>query len=107
MEVEQYGKPTKLTFDYAERHLQKQVKLRGIKINRFYMIGDTPSSDIGGANAKGWTTILVRTGVFDPKAETSTKDGNDKENPATYVVEDFEEAVDLIYKLEGLNDKNV
>ena len=68
------------------------------------MIGDNPKSDIAGANAKGWISILVRTGVFDPKAASSTKLGNDKENPATHVVENFEEAVDLIYRLEGLDE---
>ena len=78
MEIEQYGKPTKLTFDYAERHVQKMADAQGVKIGNFYMIGDTPSSDISGATAKGWTTILVKTGVFDPNAETSRKDGNDK-----------------------------
>ena len=68
------------------------------------MIGDNPESDIAGANAKGWTSILVKTGVFDYKAASSTKLGNDKKNPAKYVVEDFEEAVELIYRLEGLNE---
>ena len=67
------------------------------------MIGDTPESDIAGANERGWTTILVRTGVFDPKAATSTKEGNDRVNPADYVVEDFQASVDLIYRLEGLD----
>ena len=56
------------------------------------MIGDNPRSDIAGGNAAGMTTILVRTGVFD------STDENDAENPATYVVEDFESAIDLIYK---------
>ena len=60
------------------------------------MIGDNPRSDIAGGNAAGMTTILVRTGVFD------STDDNDAENPATYVVEDFESAIDLIYKKEGL-----
>ena len=54
------------------------------------MIGDNPKSDIAGANQKGWTSILVKTGIFDPKAATSTKLGNDKVHPATLVVEDFE-----------------
>ena len=52
------------------------------------MIGDNPKSDIAGANGNGWVSILVRTGVFDPKAATS-KDGNDIEHPATHVVENF------------------
>ena len=65
------------------------------------MIGDNPQTDIAGGNRKGMITILVKTGVFDPTAETSIK-GNDREHPATHVVEDFEAAIDLIYTLEGL-----
>ena len=43
------------------------------------MIGDTPESDIQGANNAGWISILVRTGIF--------QDGeNDKDYPAAYVV---------------------
>jgi len=65
------------------------------------MIGDNPESDIAGAIAKGWVSILVRTGVFDPNAITS-KDGNDRRFKATHVVETFKDAIDLIYKLEKL-----
>ena len=60
------------------------------------MIGDNPKSDIVGGNGAGYTTILVRTGVF------TQKTGNDKENPATHVVEDFEAAIKLIFQKEGL-----
>ena len=63
------------------------------------MIGDNPESDIAGAIKKGWTSILVKTGVFDPKAATSIN-GNDSKFPATHVVEDFKEAVNLIFRLE-------
>ena len=63
------------------------------------MIGDNASTDIAGANKKGWISILVKTGMFDPNAETSIH-GNDKKNPATYVVEDFAAAINLIYNLE-------
>ena len=65
------------------------------------MIGDNPASDIAGAIKKGWISILVKTGVFDPSGPNS-KNGNDKKFPATHVVEDFEEAINLIVKLEGL-----
>ena len=104
LEVDQYGKPTLLTMDYAERQLRKRAKKEGVEITNFYMIGDNPESDIAGGNAKGWNTVLVKTGVFDPKADTSTKDGNDKKHPATYVADDFEDAIDWIYKKEGLQD---
>ena len=88
LETEVYGKPTILTMDFAEQALRKQANAQATQISNFYMIGDHPDSDIAGGNAKGWTTILVRTGVFDSKAATSKK-GNDKTNPATIVVEDF------------------
>lgn len=65
------------------------------------MIGDNPESDIAGGIAKGWITILVKTGCFDPKA-TSSENGNDKKFPADYVVDDFQAAIKLIYKLEKL-----
>ena len=72
-----------------------------VKISNFWMIGDNPASDIAGGNGKGWKTILVETGVFKPEAETSLK-GNDRKNPATYVVKDFKAAIELIFKHEGL-----
>ena len=65
------------------------------------MIGDNPESDIAGGNAAGWKTILVKTGVFDAHAVSSTK-GNDRDHPATHVVEDFQAAIDLILKKEEL-----
>lgn len=45
------------------------------------MIGDNPKSDIAGGNAAGMNTVLVRTGVFESAAK------NDKEHPATHVVD--------------------
>ena len=67
------------------------------------MIGDNPETDIAGANAKGWVSILVKTGVFDVNESAN---GNDKEHPATHVVDNFEEAVKLIYKLENLSPES-
>jgi ribonucleotide monophosphatase NagD (HAD superfamily) len=49
------------------------------------MIGDNPLSDIAGGNAAGWTTILVKSGVF----KADEKNANDKTHPATYVVDDL------------------
>ena len=43
----------------------------------------------------GWTSILVRTGVFQGIK-------NDIEDPANYVVDDFQKAIELIFKLENL-----
>lgn len=91
-----YGKPERLTFDYAEQLLREKSRKQGTEISNFYMIGDNPASDIDGANRKGWTSFLVRTGVFVEAAEGP-------KHPATYIVDDFSEAIKMIYKLEGLD----
>ncbi len=60
------------------------------------MIGDNPEGDIEGANRKGWDSILVRTGLWNG-------DGNHHKHPAKYVVQDMEEAIELICKKENIN----
>lgn len=59
------------------------------------MIGDNPHSDIKGANEIGWISILVRTGVFSGLH-------NDTVDPAKYVVNDFHDAIKLIFQLENI-----
>ena len=61
-DIIEYGKPTKNTYDYAEQYVGESYK--GVEISNHYMIGDNPKSDIRGANQKGWTSILVRSGIF-------------------------------------------
>jgi len=53
------------------------------------MVGDNPRADIAGANRVGWASFLTQTGIHHGEQ-------NDKQNPATVVVQDFKEAVDLI-----------
>jgi ribonucleotide monophosphatase NagD (HAD superfamily) len=57
------------------------------------MIGDNPESDIAGANTKGWTSILVKTGVYNPQAPSNiphpTSHGIDLKHKATHIVKDF------------------
>ena len=67
------------------------------------MIGDNPESDIAGANAKNWTSILVKTGVFNPNDPKTSQNGNDRTNPATHIVETFKDAIELINSLERGN----
>jgi ribonucleotide monophosphatase NagD (HAD superfamily) len=67
-----------------------------VDISHFYMVGDTPESDIKGANNKeGWISVLVRTGLFQGGE-------NSEEHPAQYVCEDLNEAVRLIFSIEGI-----
>ncbi|KAJ3810587.1 HAD-like domain-containing protein [Lentinula aff. lateritia] len=64
----QFGKPTRPTYDYARRVLQNLLEesYGPGELPHMYMIGDNPESDIAGANAAGWSSILVHTGVYDP-----------------------------------------
>ncbi|THH06514.1 hypothetical protein EW145_g4037 [Phellinidium pouzarii] len=73
-----FPKPTKATYRYAEQVLRKRlqelllptknaplVEEENDYAPNVYMIGDNPESDIAGANAKGWSFVLVETGVYD------------------------------------------
>ena len=61
----------------------------------FVGIGDNPLADIKGANDAGdhWRSILVKTGVF--KSSVLGHD-NDSNNPADYVFENVEDAIDML-----------
>lgn len=83
------GKPLPLTFECAKKKL---LSISPFPISNFFMIGDNPKVDILGGKRSGYKTILVKTGVY--------KGGNDE--GADWVVENFEEAIDNIIKVENL-----
>jgi ribonucleotide monophosphatase NagD (HAD superfamily) len=66
------------------RHLAGLGVDRSALLN-VYMVGDNPESDIAGANAYGWKSLLVKTGVY--------REGKPAHEP-TRVVEDVEEALE-------------
>lgn len=84
-----YGKPTKLMYDFALNYLiEKDKKIENKK--NIFMVGDNPASDISGANLNGWSSCLVKTGVY--------KDGDilqDYQKP-TIVSEDVYDAVEQV-----------
>lgn len=104
------GKPTNATYTYAAHLLSSQIAhlTSGTPINlhptsssapslpgRVYMIGDNPASDIAGANAFGWESILVKTGVFRGEKR------EDAEHVPTVVAEDVWEGVKWALEREG------
>ncbi len=109
IEVTRFGKPFEVAYRYAERLLVHEARAIGalppdpaphedhahrpFPLRRVYMIGDNPASDIEGAASRGdpWTSILVRSGVFE----------DDQEHPADHVVDDVAAALRLILELEG------
>lgn len=56
---------------------------------------DNPESDIAGANAAGWSSILVHTGVYSPS------DGEPTHEP-TFQAADVEEAVKAALAREAI-----
>jgi ribonucleotide monophosphatase NagD (HAD superfamily) len=56
---------------------------------------DNPESDIAGANAAGWSSILVHTGVYSPS------DGPPSHKP-TFQASDVEEAVNAVLTKEAI-----
>lgn len=67
IDITYFGKPQKATFDYCEKILRERAAAQGVEISHFYMVGDTPESDIKGANNKaadGWISVLVKSGLF-------------------------------------------
>lgn len=85
-----FGKPELSTYEYANGLLQNMLSSAGIEDamhvspENVWMIGDNPFSDIAGtflflmvgANNFGWSSALVRTGVYrdieGPPAHTPT-----------------------------------
>ena len=87
-----YGKPSKIIYQYAKRQILKHIGKK--KLTNIYMIGDNPEVDIKGANDSGFYSLLVRTGVF--------KGINSREYPAKKVVNNIKEATDYILNKEGI-----
>ncbi|POM80514.1 TIGR01456 family HAD hydrolase [Phytophthora palmivora] len=100
LEVTNYGKPHKVTYNYAER-LLNTISGQSEPLKHMYGIGDNPLSDIQGANNAGdeWTSVLVRTGIYDGS--------KDPEHEADVIVDGVYEAIKHIYKREGIDDSTL
>ncbi|CCM05686.1 uncharacterized protein FIBRA_07917 [Fibroporia radiculosa] len=91
----QYGKPTEATYMFAKQVLRDRFRdLYGrvsVKEPHVYMVGDNPESDVIGANAAGWSSLLVRTGVYDPRqgppAHVPTHEVEDVLEAVTWAIE--------------------
>ncbi|KAI8808524.1 HAD-like domain-containing protein [Cladochytrium replicatum] len=94
-----FGKPMRATYEFGANALESYAASIGAPQSGFrkvYAIGDNPAADVAGANGYGWTSILVKTGVWDPELHGETGHG------ATYVVEDVEDGVKLLLDIEEL-----
>lgn len=88
-----YGKPYPAQYSYAAQILATEAKRLSLpQPTRYFGVGDNPKSDIRGANQAGkqWTSVLVRTGVF------NSDQSNDSLDPADCVCDDISAAVDWI-----------
>ncbi|TMW55736.1 hypothetical protein Poli38472_010618 [Pythium oligandrum] len=82
-----FGKPEPTSFKYAESLIDGQHA----NVDRIYMIGDNPLTDIKGANSIGgrWKSILTLTGMH-------VGPHNHEEHPAYQVVADVGEALQFM-----------
>lgn len=110
-----FGKPERETYAFAERMLQRHrhdllTKAGGHgpgRLERVYMIGDNPESDIAGANqfrsehGTEWESVLVKTGVWSKDRGGELK-GQFKPD---VVVEDVKGAVRWALEREGWKGK--
>jgi HAD superfamily hydrolase (TIGR01456 family) len=103
------GKPHAATYKFAEDVLQKhrvellggtgRVKSAVTKLDRVFMVGDNPESDIRGANeyessdGTKWTSVLVKTGVF--------REGTQPAYKPDIIVENVVDAVKWGLRQEG------
>ncbi|KAF9101014.1 hypothetical protein BGX27_000131 [Mortierella sp. AM989] len=100
LEYTLFGKPMTPTYQFADTVLNNIAPIHCgpnnvPKPRTVYAIGDNPYADIAGANAYGWQSVLVRTGVFTPNGEE-----NHHIHPATAVVDHVEDAVRWIISKE-------
>jgi HAD superfamily hydrolase (TIGR01456 family) len=103
------GKPHSHTYEYSETVLNRhraellggreQVKRSVSKLERVFMIGDNPESDIRGANefkspiGTEWTSVLVRSGVY--------REGSIPAYKPKVIVDDVLEGIKWALKQEG------
>ena len=103
------GKPYPETYKYAERVLNKhrahmlggsgEEKKKVGRLERVFMVGDNPESDIRGANefksshGTEWTSVLVKTGVYN--------EGSKPKYAPKVIVSDVLEAVKWAMREEG------
>lgn len=113
LEMTVIGKPHAHTYEYAEKvldnHHTEMLRQRGVertdqnKIQRVYMVGDNPESDIRGANEfksplkTEWESILVKTGVY--------KDGTVPAYTPKAIVNDVALAIRWALQQEGYRYK--
>lgn len=87
IKVVKCGKPTRISFDYAGSLLD---------VDEHWMIGDSSFSDIRGANAIGWKSALVKTGL----GKYTDVDALAPEEKPTIVCENVLEAIKTICNLK-------
>uniref|UniRef100_A0A8C9UE44 Haloacid dehalogenase-like hydrolase domain-containing 5 n=1 Tax=Serinus canaria TaxID=9135 RepID=A0A8C9UE44_SERCA len=122
------GKPSRLTYQYAEHLIRAQALQRSWEqpIQTLYAVGDNVMTDVYGANlynrylqetAARCSSVLVCTGVYDPHSEVAlpSRDSIAQNvfhghrdfsfDPALvepdHIVPDVDAAVDLVFQLEN------
>ncbi|NXG25256.1 HDHD5 hydrolase, partial [Grallaria varia] len=116
------GKPSRVTYQYAEQLLQAQALQRHWQhpLHTLYAVGDNVMTDVYGANlwqaqlaaAARCSSVLVCTGVYNPHAEGHPRHGTAFHGHRDFgfdpglvepdhIVPDVDAAVDLVFQLEN------
>ncbi|XP_020752209.2 haloacid dehalogenase-like hydrolase domain-containing 5 isoform X1 [Odocoileus virginianus] len=113
------GKPSLLTYRYAEGLLARQAERRGwaAPIRSLYAVGDNPMSDVYGANlfhqhlqtqqegaARSCASILVCTGVYGPQAPSPTAPAPGSEGSPFHGHRDFGFRPELLQAAHVVSD---
>ena len=95
LDVADYGKPHAVSYDYVSNVLRDHMR-DGDALDRVFMIGDNPITDILGAKNAGrpWFSILVKSGMWQEGDDTGGADA---------IVDDVAEAMDIILQFEADN----
>ncbi|KAJ1552331.1 hypothetical protein HK405_011738 [Cladochytrium tenue] len=109
-----YGKPHRAAFEFADRALHRRraalwpggLAAAGAAaagkgeegrppMAACYMVGDNPASDVAGANAYGWRSVLTRTGVYRGGPHEAGVVVDNVEDAVRRILKDFTEAASV------------
>lgn len=98
MNVNFSGKPFAITYTMAKSMIEERARVLGSEPpQRFVGIGDSPMSDVLGANDFGWSSVLLQTGLWSPSRgqEVWEREGAENMKP-TMIKRDILEAVEAL-----------
>ena len=95
LKIQFFGRPSEIAYKHIEKCLKEKA---GDNISNIYVIVHDLNEEIKEVKKLGWKPILVRS----KSSESAKEDSDNKEYSTEYVVNDIYEAVQLVFRLEGI-----